>query len=243
MVWDYEKLSKAVSELEDWYDGSYIGDMKNPQTLLQFLRIFQSQNKQTDTILYRGLRLSLQDLDTILKHGYSKIRIKTGRPGLQSWSISRSVAGNWQSEDMSGRKATGVAVKALIPGRDILANTKDLKKYLNKMESTLLKYMNKLGREITKLENKSGAPYSLERTLIHLESFLDTISRTIRTLDGFEDENEHIVYLDREIKVLDLIASEVNRGENYKRKFTSENEELTIIIDDLQTGESHIELT
>lgn len=217
---DIARLLETDGEfVRSWFYGNFMGSKEEPLGLINFIKKLKSElPKYGATPLYRYLYLEYDSIIKIEQAESVKIVTAPHARKTQSWTDDFDAALEFRSigKDYGGKKyfKKECIVKANIPGDKILFSTEDLFKLVTKV------YM--------------------EHTIdFEEENKPDDVFYTRNALEDYLPQKEWVLYLDTKIDVSELYVYDY-KGKHLMRVAT-DPKEVTIVIDDPDTGEAHIE--
>jgi len=190
------------------------------------------------TELYRWTWLSNDDIRTV--NNADRVSVRTAKRKTQSWTDRYKIAEEF-GEDIginSGEIPKDYSIcilSAMIPANNILVEHKDLMDLLLRLE--------RIGDNTTKEPSTNiDNGYNVSKKLMNLREELEI----------FEPQREWVIYLEDTIRVEDIklrIPEEEEEEDSYygKAKYesimaASDPKHVTIVIDDPDSGKSHIEI-
>jgi hypothetical protein len=233
---ELENLARAGESIADWFRGEFMSSRKEP---VKFLKDIQTINlpKYVAGTLYRWTWLKKKDMQAA--KSAKKISIKSGKSGTQSWtdSIASAIefyeeigrAPRWKEE----RTWEHGIVGAVIPGNKILC-----------FEHDLLELYNTAYKEVRALKAKDlkGKETVLRYHGIPQDDFKEYLSNQIsdckHVLEEYINQREWVVKLDNAlVQAVDIHV----KGWTSVKSSAETPDHVIIVIDDPDTGESHVE--
>jgi len=210
-----EDLIKLINEnqkyIQDWFYGKYMGKSQEPIELIEFLKKIKDYLPSYSSG-YLYRWTWIDKKDVDLLRQCKKIKVSSGKRKTQSWTDDYEIA-----------KYFGYEI-----GRDAVSKPMS-KDYCI------------IGANIPK-SSILCSNSSLQDLLKPLQNEIEPLGSyaIIDVLKDYEDQREFIVYLDSKITVGELHVSHDYNKMKYERIANTLNE-ATIVIDDPDTGMSHVE--
>lgn len=208
-------IEKNQKYIKAWFLGEYMTKTSEPTALITFIKQIKDYlPTYEDGYLYRWTWIDKKDVQ-LIKNAKS-IKVKSGKKKTQSWTDDLSVAKRFGDHigSNSGRlpKTKEMCIiGSTIPGSKILFTNEDLTEFLK--------------------------PFKRELSFVW---YGDTI---VDLLKDYKEQKEWILYLDTTVKVEEFHLMEEKNYWDYKYTQIAGEfpDEITIVIDNPDTGESHIE--
>lgn len=217
---DIKNLYDASDSIISWFLGEYMYHYKKEP--IEFVDSLKKLNlpKYGAGTLYRWTWLKTEDMKKA--KAAKTISIKSGKRSVQSWTDSLKSASTFAEEignEPDRRGWTHGIIEAVIPGSKILCFEHDL----YDLYKQALKYAKKL--------------YNTDRN-DKMKTMFDQIYHTEQTLDDYLYQREWVVRLDNSL----VKANDIHiKGWASLKAGTESPDHVIIVIDNPDTGESHIE--